>query len=540
VFYNRPDLLNIIVNRINSFSEGYRQNIAVIGEPCSGKTTLIKEILSSDKLKKESIIPIYLEIKIEPFEFCAKRFIKSAIFQLLQSDPLLTAPHDTVLLIEDLKRTYPKTGQTCIRVLQDIEKNKFDEAYSFMLDIPAAIFEESKKRCVLILDEFHNLDNFMLKHSFATLAKKIMIQKDSMYLLLSSRNTMSHRILNEKLSMLFGNFEKIYIPPFDVVSSRAFIQGNICGTSFPHVYLDFISSFTGSRPFYMQQICDEIERVVFSKKAEPNDYAGLIESAFTRAIFKKSGVINQYFSGFLLKISEGKLLSKSVSALLALSSENKKQHDIARSANLQVRDVSKILNKLIEMDVVIRNGSLYRFRDKLFSFWLRSCYMKRIMSFSIDQCMEEGSFKKEVLNMLNAFMQEFEKELYSRIIDLFRLFKNDVIQLNGKKHKFCTFDNIQKLEEDGACNSINILATSGKLRWLWTIKKEYVTENDVTQIIGVGRKGPRNNNINRNILVSLAGIDENAYLMAKEARFWIWELENLNTLMELYGKPHIV
>ena len=55
MFYNRPDLLNIIVHRINSFSEGYRQNIAIIGEPCSGKTTLIKEILSSDKLKKDSI-----------------------------------------------------------------------------------------------------------------------------------------------------------------------------------------------------------------------------------------------------------------------------------------------------------------------------------------------------------------------------------------------------------------------------------------------------------------------------------------------------
>jgi len=207
-------------------------------------------------------------------------------------------------------------------------------------------------------------------------------------------------------------------------------------TTFPPVYLDFISSFTGNRPFYMQQICDEIERVIFSKKVMPSDYAGLIETAFTKTLFKKSGVINQYFSNFLLKISEGKLLSKSVAVLIALSSENRKQHDIAKSSKLQVRDVSRILNILIEMDIIIRNGSLYRFRDKLFSFWLRSCYMKRIMSFSIDQYIEEDHFKKEVMNMFNAFMQEFEKELSSRIIDLFRLFKNDVIQLNGKRHKF--------------------------------------------------------------------------------------------------------
>ena len=175
--YNRPDILNTLVHRINSFCEGYRQNIAIIGEPCIGKTALMNSVLHSDDIKKDAIIPIYLEIKIEPFEFCAKRFIKSALFQLLQSDPLLTMAHDAVLLIEDLERSYPKTAQLSRKVLQNIEKGKFDEAYSFMMDIPVTIFEESKRRCVVILDEFHNMDNFTLKYPFATLARKIMIQK---------------------------------------------------------------------------------------------------------------------------------------------------------------------------------------------------------------------------------------------------------------------------------------------------------------------------------------------------------------------------
>ena len=116
MIYNRPDIISALVRRINSFSEGYRQNIAIIGDPYIGKTTLIRNILSSDEIKKDAIIPIYLEIKIEPFEFCAKRFIKSAIFQLMQSDPLLAKPQDTVLLMDDLKRDYPKTAQSCARV----------------------------------------------------------------------------------------------------------------------------------------------------------------------------------------------------------------------------------------------------------------------------------------------------------------------------------------------------------------------------------------------------------------------------------------
>jgi predicted ATPase len=120
--YNRTDILNSLIHRINSFSEGYRQNIAIIGEQYIGKTSLIRRLLSSSEIKKDAIIPVYLEVKIEPFEFCVKRFIKAVLFQLLQSDPLLAITHNTVLLIEDLKRNYPKTAQICTRVLQDIEK----------------------------------------------------------------------------------------------------------------------------------------------------------------------------------------------------------------------------------------------------------------------------------------------------------------------------------------------------------------------------------------------------------------------------------
>src|SRR3990167_9104365 len=254
---NREEILNTLIYRINSFSDGYRQNIAIFGEPRIGKTTLVKNLFSSESLKKDSVIPVYLEIKIEPFEFCAKRFIKSILSQVVKSDPLLTAPQDTVLLIEDLTRDYPKTAQVCIRVLQDIERSRLDEAFSFMLDIPSVLSEETKKRCVLMLDEFHNLDNFALKNPFGTIAKKIMIQKDTMYMLVSSRTALSLRLVNEKLALLFGNFEKFFLKPLDIASGRVFLQNNIKGVALPQVYLDFVLSFTGNRPFYMQAVCDE-------------------------------------------------------------------------------------------------------------------------------------------------------------------------------------------------------------------------------------------------------------------------------------------
>jgi len=535
---NQQDILNTLIYRINSFSDGYRQNIAIFGEPCIGKTSLIKRLFSSDTLKKDSVIPIYLEVKIEPFEFCAKRFIKSLLSQVVKLDPLLTTPNDAVFLIEDLARDYPRTAQICVRVLQDIERSKLDEAFSFMLDIPGILSGETKKRCVLILDEFHNLENFGLKNPFGTIAKKIMIQKDTMYILVSSRISLSLRLVNEKLALLFGNFEKFFLKPFNMADSRLFLQNNIKGVTLPHIYLDFVSSLTGSRPFYMQAISDEIERAVFSKRAPQENYLGLIEHSFTEALFRRNGVLNQYFFNLLFKISEGRLLSKSISALIAVSSENKKQNDIAKAARLQSSEASAILNNMVELDIIAKNGSFYRFKDRLFRFWLKSVYMKRILSFSLDDGLEEAVFKKDISGKFSAFAQEFEKELSSRIIELFKLFKNDIIQLNGKKHKFISFTGVEKIDGQDK-NHTDLLATSGRQKWLCTIKKENITENDMLDIIKNSQEQKKSARINRNILVAFSGVNENAYLMAKEAKFWMWSIEDLNVLMDLYGKPHI-
>jgi len=534
----REEVLNTLIRRVNSFGEGYRQNIAIFGDPCIGKTTLIKNLFSSESLKKDSVIPAYLEIKIEPFEFCAKRFIKAFLSQVVKSDPLLTTSQDAVFLIEDLTRDYPKTAQICARVLQDIERYKLDEAFSFMLDIPSVLSEETKKRCVLILDEFHNLDNFNLKNPFGTIAKKIMIQKDTMYVLISSRTNLSLRLVNEKLSLLFGNFEKFFLKPLDAAGGRAFISTKVKGIKLPQVYMDFIASFTGNMPFYMQSICDEIERAVFSGRISPEKPMSVIEHALMESVFRRNGILNQYFYNMLFKISEGKLLSKSISVLIALSSENKKQTDIANAVRLQPGEVSRILNSMIELDIIARNGAFYRFTDKLFRFWLKSVYMKRISSFSLDETAEESAFRKDVSVRFNLFAQEFEKELSSRIMELFRLFRNDIIQLNGKKHKFISFTDVKKLEDQGADHT-SILATNGRQKWLCTIKKENVTENDMLDIIKNARNQKKTSGINRNIVIAFSGVNENAYLMAKEAKFWTWNAGDLNVLMDLYGKPHL-
>jgi hypothetical protein len=524
-----------MVRRVDSFTEGYRQNIAVLGEPLTGKTALLKRVLESGALKNNFLIPVYIEIKTEPFDFCAKRFIKACLFQMLRSDPVSGAPHDALVLIEDLKNTHPLVAEVCRKILHNIDKGRTEEAYSYMLDIPSAMSEELKKKALLIIDEFHNIGNFPLRHPFGVLAKKIITQKDVMFVLASSREAIANRILSEKLSLLFGNFERIYIPPLDLSECRDIIARHACDIDIPPLYADFISSFTGKKPFYIQAIAEEAGRAVSSERVDGLDYPGLIEYAFTAALFKKGGTLNNLFSSMLYSISNGKALSQSTSILIALCAENKKQIEIVRATRLQRKTCSRLLNRLAEIDIIARNGSFFRFKDRLFAFWLKSVYLRKLMSFSIDNSIEETYFGKDIRLQLGTFITEFEKDLSARVYELFRLFKNDFIQLNGRRHKFPVFKKIEGLDIS-VCDTKNFVAHCENGSWLCTIKDGRITESEMSEILNL-LKAEGNNKIKRKVLIVTGGLDENAHLMAKESRFWIWDAENLNILMELYGKP---
>ncbi len=46
--------------------------------------------------------------------------------------------------------------------------------------------------------------------------------------------------------------------------------------------------------------------------------------------------------------------------------------------------------------------------------------------------------------------------------------------------------------------------------------------------------------IQKKILIPLRGMDENARLLAKEARLWTWELSQLNLLFRVHGQDSIL
>jgi len=85
-------------------------------------------------------------------------------------------------------------------------------------------------------------------------------------------------------------------------------------------------------------------------------------------------------------------------------------------------------------------------------------------------------------------------------------------------------------------DAISALSQEGS--WLVVLKKDPVRDNDLNGILEeINKLEPRPT---RSVIVSLSGLDENAKVRALQEKLWIWDEDQLNSLMHLFDEPIIV
>ena len=251
----RKDTLDILKKRVLDLKEGYRQNVAVLGNRYLGKTTLLTQFIAN--IDDENIVVIYLDLDNRNTNYFVTKFIGSLLYNYsrLKNLPL----HDDVnLLIQQTQSSIPLTIEH-IRDIQSVyAKGQILEAFSKVLSLPEIFSNETGLFCVLILDEFQSLEEFVEESIFQDLGKKIMTQKRCLYLVSSSYPEQANKILSEKLSLLFGNFEIIHVEPFDLLSSQQFIEASLGPIKIGSQLRNFLTDFTGGHPLYLNLICQEL------------------------------------------------------------------------------------------------------------------------------------------------------------------------------------------------------------------------------------------------------------------------------------------
>ena len=83
----------------------------------------------------------------------------------------------------------------------------------------------------------------------------------------------------------------------------------------------------------------------------------------------------------------------------------------------------------------------------------------------------------------------------------------------------------------------SLLGRGSRGRWLFYLGQEWIGEPEIEKIVA-DLKHLRK--IQGKVLIVLDGIDQNAKLIAQEAKLQLWDLRILNGLLDLYDLPKII
>ena len=106
ILFGRAEILNLLHKRVGDLKEGYRQNIALVGQKLIGKTSIIRYFLSN--LNDNRVVCIYLESDHSEFKTFVKKFIGSFLNSVAHSESL-SRSNDLDILIDSTQRFMPQT-----------------------------------------------------------------------------------------------------------------------------------------------------------------------------------------------------------------------------------------------------------------------------------------------------------------------------------------------------------------------------------------------------------------------------------------------
>lgn len=533
-----------IEKRIEALEKGYRQNIGLIGPEGLGKTHVLAsvfQVLSG----RPGFLPVYVQADALDFEHFADRWIGallSGIFLSQGIQPPVT--FQSLLLAAD--PLIPKTTDKIRHLKKAMRREKNAATVKELFALVNSLAQETGKSVIVMIDEFQCLEALPAPDPFVLLGREIMIEKNTLYLVSSSSPHKAREIFRDKLSMLFGNFEVLELAPFSFSESGEFLEKRLPHLHFSGAQKRLLIRLTDGKPLYLDLLAEQLEACLASHAASQTsllkDQGNQVPTfclleAFYRELYPGKGRISLLFER---RMNRCRNFSKDASAylrtLLAMGGGRHRPVAIASFIEKKALETKKILQRLVQEDLIFKKGSFFVLGDPLFQFWLKEVYERRNHRY-----MPEDTAAAE--GLLGSLNREFEKteqqaelDLAAHIEMLFKEFRQDSFEIDGKKIDCPQFSEISFRPNAGSV--LQLLAKNSKTRWFCQIAYEMVKEEDMAVFLEEIKKHRKG--FNKKILIALNGVEQNAKLMAQEAGAQLWNLRTINTLLDLYDLPKMI
>ncbi len=532
-FFGRKTIFSLLKKRFLAFKDGYRQNIALLGSRYIGKTSVVQRFAA--ELDDRDVVPVYVDLAYKDFPYLFSKYVGGLLYNYCRLEQL-PLQEDLNLLIEGTKSSLPHTHKAILKIQSDMKHIRFTDAYRHLMALPEIFTAETNKFCVIILDEFHNLEALELPHVFQELGNNIMTQKRCLYVLTSSVVEEAEKILSEKLSLLFGNFETVFVEPFDVPESQAFTHHSLEDIKVRETLRDFLVDFTGGYPLYLQLILQEL-KYLSAIHQQREVYSPLLVQAIENIVFNPWGTLSRHFEDIVDRVTADRGTSGLSAILIALTTGKKRLNELTKALGLRPSFVSPMLQRLIQTGVVVKNSSFFYLSDKLFKYWVKYVFYRRLKAVDCDSEKQRQAFREEVGRSIDQFRINSTKDMSLRIVELLYCFDNESLNINGRKYKLPVFTKVEPFMFESPEKSVGQVIQAMTLEGPWFIifKKDKVGEADVNAFLLQAKKN--GHKPLGCIVISPTELDENTRIRALQERMWIWSEHELNTLSNFYDQP---
>jgi hypothetical protein len=266
----------------------------------------------------------------------------------------------------------------------------------------------------------------------------------------------------------------------------------------------------------------------------------LLSQALENTIFNRWGILSRHFELMLDQLGSGKGNKLILYILISLANGKHKIKDIMNDVQLKQNVVTQKLNKLLELSVVVKNGNFYHFQDKLLKYWIKYVFQRKLQTIDCRVEYQQKHFKFEIERIVDNFLAVSQRDLPSRIVELLHCFDNESFDLNGRRYKLPSFNEVASIEfKDIPEHSFQVLrAQAPEGSWFIIIKEDSLLEGEVNAFLTESKK--IDHKPQKRIVIALCELDAHIKLRALQEKMWVWNENELNALLSFYDKPYIV
>ncbi|MFH1799829.1 MAG: ATP-binding protein [Candidatus Omnitrophota bacterium] len=520
--------------RVDDIENGYRQNVGIIGSLGVGKTQLLCEFFQSIS-RSSKLLPVYVKAETIDGHQLMQQWM-GAVLSAVMLDRTLNIPKTLTELLREAESIIPKTVTAVKHLQRLLRQDKNSLAIKELLMLSGTLARETGKKVVLMIDEFQALEKLPVSDAFLLLGKQMMIDKEVLYVVTSSTVDRAREIFCEKLSLLFGNFEVLELVPFGYMEMEQYLATRMPAHRWSPELKKFLFHMTDGEPLYLDLLLQRLEQVEIHEFPQDVSPSVLLD-VFCQELFDRRGRIALICENQLAQCAHlAKYSGPYIRAVLALSQGRHKLIPIAAYIEETVAETQKVLKRLVEDGLVVKSGSLYHIPDFLFRFWLREVFQKRHGLFLPEERILRKHLFDELSRVLDFCARMNEEDLGLRVELLLKEFRNDAVEIDQKKMSCPQFSEVVLLRH--LPHSIfSLLGRGLRGRWLFYLSAEWIGEPEIEKVIVDAKRLLK---IQRKILIVLGGIDQNAKLIAQEAKMQLWDLRILNGLLDLHDLPRII